>query len=81
MNWAEACAALLEGKKVRRSLWDDSVTWELVERYQGFPMALMEIHTKTYPGANFPYKLVERRAVVTEAELRATNWEIVEVPA
>ena len=71
MNWAEACAALLEGKKVRRAGWHEMIWWQLSDVYgRSFPLVLVE-----------HFQCQSASARITALELEATDWEIVEVPA
>ena len=67
MNWAEACAALVDGKKIRqeRWLWEE-YHWAFVADSDG----LMRL-TDSEGGI----------VSVMQHHMTALDWEIVEVPA
>lgn len=70
MTWGEACAALLEGKKVRRAVWKPFM-WLFVGSYRGAKEATL---IQRYD-AGHPY-MIEH--TVQASDMAATDWEIIE---
>ena len=61
MTWAEACAALLEGKKVRRAEWGH-LRWSIQANLAG------ERVLRDHCGLS---------VVIFAEELAATDWEVI----
>ena len=74
-DWAWACEQMLAGKKVRRKLWIAGHWYQLqLGQWDGCYRELYEPgpgHSRDCAGL---YVICDRRATVSEADFKATDW-------